>query len=279
MFYTVGYVLIVLSAGATLGALLASPASRFGAAQLARTYYALIAVRVVLGSTFFICSYVAPVAGPWSSLNKVLGDATNFLLGALFGLAARRSKPLDVLLERDVYSALCLSAAYGILIAGVGKAFSRQAMADFFAQSGYPIAFLNFTMVAEILGGAALLIPWAVLPATLGITIDMLGAVFTHVHNGDPLNDSTGAIAMLIRLTAIVVVWILRPRASNASRSVRGRFIGAVVCAVFSIVAAAAGSRAMRRPSPSRTHGSGVVGQEAHRSVQLFQNHPDGGQS
>jgi len=37
---------------------------------------------------------------------------------------------------------------------------------------------------------------------TFGLTIDMVGAVYAHIRNGDPLNDSTGAIAALLAVSA-----------------------------------------------------------------------------
>lgn len=256
MLFRVDYVIALVVAGAIAGALAANFFASFETSRLARAYYVLIAVRVSLGVIFFVLAYVLPVPGPWSSLNKLCSDATNLLLGALFGLALRRSKAPGILLEPQVYSALCLSAGYAILIAGVGKAFSMQAMTDFFTQSGYSVAFLKFIMVAEIIGGAALLTPWAALPATIGISVDMMGAVITHVHNGDPLNDSTGAIAMLIRLAAIAVVWSLRPRSADPPRPIRGRLATVAICAALCFVAAIAGSSAMRHAALPPTMGS-----------------------
>jgi uncharacterized membrane protein YphA (DoxX/SURF4 family) len=256
MLFRVDYLLALIVAGAIAGALAADFFANIETSRLARAYYVLIAVRVTLGITLFVLTYVLPVPGPWSSLSKLFGDGTNFLLGALFGLVLRRSKPPEILLEPQVYSALCLSAGYSILIAGVGKAFSMQAMTDFFTQSGYSISFLKFIMVAEIIGGAALLIPWATLPAAIGISVDMMGAVITHVHNGDPLNDSTGAIAMLFRLAAIAVVWSLRPRSADPPRPIHGRLATVTICAALCLVAAIAGSSAMRHATLPPTMGS-----------------------
>ena len=80
-------------------------------------------------------------------------------------------------------------------------------MREFFAQSGYPDAFLRFIITVEVFGALAMLIPNAVPAALAGLGIDMFGAVLTHIHNGDPLNDSTGAIAMLLRLGIFAVLW------------------------------------------------------------------------
>ena len=112
-----------------------------------------------------------------------------------------------------------------------GNLSHRAEMIAFFAQSGYPTAFLDLVSSVEILGGMALLVPWRrlVLAASFGLAVDMFGAVYTHLRNGDPLNDSTDAIAMLLRLAAI------------AALSVRGRTVaaGAVAAALLAIAGAA----------------------------------------
>jgi hypothetical protein len=58
-----------------------------------------------------------------------------------------------------------------------------QGMVEFFTQSGYSTPFLKFIIVAEVLGGMGLLIPWTVLPAITGLSVDMFGAIYTHIHN------------------------------------------------------------------------------------------------
>ena len=67
-------------------------------------------------------------------------------------------------------------------------------MTTFFHQSGYSVGFLKCVITVEAFAALALLIPATVLPAILVLTVDMFGAIYTHMHNGDPLNDSTGAI-------------------------------------------------------------------------------------
>jgi hypothetical protein len=72
--------------------------------------------------------------------------------------------------------------------------------------------------MAEIFGAIGLLLPWSLVPALIGLTVDMFGAVLTHIHNGDALNGSTGAIGLLIRLIAVGVLWTLRPATERASK-------------------------------------------------------------
>jgi uncharacterized membrane protein YphA (DoxX/SURF4 family) len=248
MIYRVDYVLAVILAGAIVGALLARRASHIEAARLARGYYILIAARVVLGAVVFTCSIVLTNGRLWSTIGSGIGDAANFLFGALLGLALFRAKPLELLRQPALYSALCLSAGFAFVTIGFAKAFHLQEMIEFFTQSGYSSTFLKLIMTAEVLGGAALLLPWAVPAAIAGLSIDMFGAIYTHIHNGDPLNDSTDAIAMLIRLGAIAVIWALRPGAAAAVGSMRNRFIRVGAGAAICVGAAVAGSALMRRP-------------------------------
>ena len=117
-------------------------------------------------------------------------------------------------------------------------------MHDFFAQSGYPDTFLRFIIVAEVLGALALLIPCAVPAALAGLGIDMFGAVLTHIHNGDPLNDSTGAIAMLLRLGIFAVLWE-RSRTAKAT-SLRWPLMRLAAAALICLLLAGAGSLLIR---------------------------------
>ena len=190
MFYRVDYVLAVMLAGFVIGALLKSVTAKLAPHSIAKTYLVLIAVILLIRAIVFVCSVVTTGMPIWNSIGSAIGDVTNFLLGGLFGISVLRSDRRELLCDPDVFLALCLSVGIGYVIAGYTKAFYMQGRADFFAQSGYSIAFLKFIMTIEVLGGVAMLIPWTVLPALAGLSIDMFGAVWTHVHNGDPLDDN-----------------------------------------------------------------------------------------
>jgi uncharacterized membrane protein YphA (DoxX/SURF4 family) len=140
--------------------------------------------------------------------------------------------------------------AFTFALAGIGKAFSFVPMTEFFVQSGYSVAFLKFIVIAEIFGGIGLLLPWAVLPALIGLAVDMFGAVLTHIHNGDPLNDSTGAIGMLIRLMAVGVLFALRQRNGGAQPTVRSSVLRITAATITCLLIAVGGSVAARHLSP-----------------------------
>jgi hypothetical protein len=45
--------------------------------------------------------------------------------------------------------------------------------------------------------------------ATVGLALIMLGAVYTHWHNGDPFSDSYSAVSVLISLSLLLFLYFL----------------------------------------------------------------------
>jgi uncharacterized membrane protein YphA (DoxX/SURF4 family) len=239
MIYRVDYMLAVLLAGSLIGATIRRRAAGIEPARLSRLYFVVVVVLLAFRATAFVCGLVLSHGTVWNRVGSGLGDALNFSLGALFGLALGGAGRLALLREPPVYSALCLSTSLSFVIAGFSKALYMQGMIEFFTQSGYSVPFLKFIMSIEVLGGLALLVPWAVLPMIAGLSIDMFGAVYTHIHNGDPIHDSTGAIALLIRLGVIAVLRILSRQSLAQALSLRKSFLlvggGAVICLVLAV--------------------------------------------
>jgi hypothetical protein len=106
------------------------------------------------------------------------------------------------------------------------------------------------------LGGMGLLIPWTVLPAITGLSVDMFGAIYTHIHNGDSIDDSTGAISALIRFGAIAALWAWRPRPNDSKDSARRRLAAVGVCIALCISAAVSGGMMVRHLSTPSHAGS-----------------------
>jgi len=246
MFYRVDYLLAVISAGFLAGAALSQWSVRFGAKRIARTYFAVVAILVALSTGCFWISVVSVNSAAWYAATRPVSDLSNLFLGMLFGAAAFRADRREILCDRAVYSILCIATGTAFILTGYAKALYASGMIAFFTQSGYSPAFLKFIMTAEILGGIGLLIPWTALPAVAGLSIDMFGAIWTHVHNGDPLNDSTGAIGQLIRLAVIVGLWAWQRREVETHSAVRRRLAVALVGAVLCATIAVGGSAAMR---------------------------------
>jgi uncharacterized membrane protein YphA (DoxX/SURF4 family) len=254
MFYRVDYAVAVLLLGFFTGVLFSSTTKEIMPSRLARGYYTAVAILLVLRTGAFVGTMLASDTSFWNPAGGFIGDLLGFLFAALFGLALRRRDGRQFLTDSSVQGALCMALAFTFGLAGIGKAFSIAPMTEFFTQSGYSVSFLKFMVIAEVFGGIGLLLPWAVLPALIGLTVDMFGAVLTHIHNGDPLNDSTGAIGMLIRLVAVGVLWALRRRASEPPTTLRNALLGVAAAATACLLIAAGGSVAVRhlgRPAPA----------------------------
>ena len=117
---------------------------------------------------------------------------------------------------------LCLSVAISFICTEIGKVAHDADMRQFFVQSGYPAWFLYFIIVAETAGAVGLLVPKTILPAALGLSLIMTGAIRTHLHNHDPFSDSLEALHLLMLLTCIVLIRQLRSRVQPRTLSVIG---------------------------------------------------------
>ena len=248
MFYRVDYMLAVQLAGLLVGLALSRSMAGTAPHRVGRRYYVLVAIVLVVRS----CAALGAIffgGKPWSMASGIAGDLLGFLFGAIFGLAALRSDARDVLVDPSVIDALRMVLSFTFALAAIGKALTMQPMTEFFTQSGYPVVFLQFIISAELFGAIGLLLPWAMWPALAGLSVDMFGAVVTHMHNGDPLNDSTGAIALLIKMAALAVLWGLRPR--PATRSVRTALAIATAVLAACLIVAVGGGVAVRHAAPA----------------------------
>jgi uncharacterized membrane protein YphA (DoxX/SURF4 family) len=122
---------------------------------------------------------------------------------------------------------LCVSTALGFVGTSFGKLLHDSEMRAFFTSSGYPVWFLYVVIAVETIGAIGLLMPSVRLVAACGLALVMIGAVFTHTKNGDPLSDSWEALHMFAVLGTIVLVGVLRDRKrpSRADRAAEPRVI------------------------------------------------------
>jgi hypothetical protein len=202
--------LVLLLAGALAAVLLAPRLERVGPADLARGY--LVGVAALTGLR--VLAYVAAnVFGAQELRPLITGsrDLTNVMVGALYGLALARGR-------RDRWSAffampdllLALRVATGVyfVLAGLVNAFLPDLGVGFFVHAGYTRTFRLFIMTAEVLGGAALLLPWRwlTLAAAAGLGIDMFGAIATEIRVGAPAAALATPLAMLLRLAPLALL-------------------------------------------------------------------------
>lgn len=259
MFYRIDYALVVIIAGVIAGFLYSYQTAHLTSERLGQRLSVGIAILVCLRT----CLFVGAMLSTYSGLNQVAGavsDLLGFSFGVVFGIASRRRDAREVLTNGSLFQSLCMMLAFSFALSGIAKAFSLAPMIEFFNQSDYPATFLKFIVLAEIFGAIGLLLPWSVLPALIGLTIDMFGAVLTHVHNGDPLNDNTGAVGMLIRLIGVGTIWALRRSIGRTPARPRklALSLGSVILGCVAI--AAAGATVIRHvhlaPQGVRIHGA-----------------------
>lgn len=106
MIYRVGYIVAVFLAGLIVGALLSRPTSRVEPSRLARRYFILFAVVIAVRVLSFVSIVLKLNASAAGTIFAGTGDATNFLFGVIFGLAALRSDRRELLCNPAVFSVL-----------------------------------------------------------------------------------------------------------------------------------------------------------------------------
>lgn len=232
MLTRLGILLALIVAGAIVTAALSWRFENVEPERLARRF--LLGVTALMGVR--IAAYIAAnVFGLQAvrALSTGPVDPTNVLLGALFGLAAMtaaRGTFAKFLREPDVLLALRIAAGVAFVLAGLVNAFLADGGVKYFEAMGYTATFRRFMTTAEVLGGAALLLPWRwlTLVVAAGLAIDMFGALYTQVRAGAPLDAA--AFAMLLRLAPLAVV------------AARGRWafvsMGTVATALIAVVGA-----------------------------------------
>jgi putative oxidoreductase len=72
-----------------------------------------------------------------------------------------------------------------------------------FAHWGYSDAFAIFIGIAEIGGAIGLWIPKVARLAAIGLAIVMAGAIYTHLHNGEP-REGVVPVLVLFALTRLI---------------------------------------------------------------------------
>lgn len=195
MFAEFPYLIPVLLGGMLLRMIFAPLTRSRPNSAVARAFYGLTALLLSMSFSINVLIILGHTTHALFTIARASGTLLSASFAAIFGIAIRRTNSWNLLGQPMVFDAIRMSVALTFAIAGIGKAFNMPFMTQFFTQSGYSITFLHFIMLAEVLAAVGLLLPWAFLPALCGFAIDMFGAMVTHAHNGDPLDDSVGAIS------------------------------------------------------------------------------------
>lgn len=236
MFYRVDYWFGLVVAGALIGWAIGRRSRATDAAAIARGYY--IASMVTVGVRV-IAIFVFAALGDSKQTWNIARDVASLAMGALLGLALAR-RPRGLLREPQVLDALCVSTGAIFAIGGLGSMFAIEFMAQFFRESGYPLAFFKVIVAVELVGGLALLVRWAVPLGLAMLTVDMFGAVSTHLHNGDGIDADMDAFAMLLRLATIAPLWLLSRSPTAPPRRIATLTVaGAAACLLCALIGAA----------------------------------------
>jgi len=158
------------------------------------------------------------------NLLRQLTSGTVSLGPWLVGMAAVATVDAARQRSHGAQAAARLAAALSVYVAlnfigfEIGKALHDAQMRQFFQASGYPVWSMYVVMAVESLCAFALLLRPLRPVAAAVLVLMMLGAIATHVRNGDPFGDALDALRMLL---AAACVLLLAQRLKA-----RGRFRG-----------------------------------------------------
>lgn len=224
------YICCLLAGGLT--SLLWRPAHQI-VTNLAKTYAWLIALSVVSSWIF----HFAGIKNE-SALGIIGSELTwadilaHLILGYLITRIALDLEELPgnaVQLRATFHIVLwttSISYANTFILVTVGKYTHLSEMTSFFRQSGYSVWFLYFIMAAETLGAIGVLshFRWRTgIRATIGLSLIMLGAIYTHWHNDDPFSDSYEAVIQLIAGLILLTLYFLQKALDNHAKAPRLR--------------------------------------------------------
>ncbi len=102
---------------------------------------------------------------------------------------------------------ILLAAAY--LMAGGAKLAGASQMVAEFTQWGYPAWFRILIGLAEVSGALLLLIPRLATLGAAGLSVVMVGAIFTHFKNGEGLR---AMIPLVLLVLLALLGYARRPR-------------------------------------------------------------------
>jgi len=192
----------------------------------ARSVYCLAKVYLILAIYLALAVWVYFFAGIKNEfLLKTLsiviqygGYLAHLILGYLSGnilinLKSKDERPIAPELKSIIgitLWAISVTIGNSYLVASVGKSTNMPYMIGFFKQSGYALWFLYFIIAAESLCAIGILLHFKLktgMLASIGLVLIMFGAVYTHLHNHDPFSDSYEAIAELLNLSFILLLY------------------------------------------------------------------------
>jgi uncharacterized membrane protein YphA (DoxX/SURF4 family) len=134
------------------------------------------------------------------------GDIAGFVLGAAWvPCVASIAGVIGSKTARFVAIVTSIYVATSFLGFEVGKAAHDAQMRQFFVSSGLPVWFMYAVMAVESVAAVGLLFARTRAISAVTLFVVMLGAIGTHLRNGDAVQDSYDAFRMLMLLVAILL--------------------------------------------------------------------------
>lgn len=136
-----------------------------------------------------------------------------FLLGytGIITISQTRSNSADThRIIAFIKWAIIIRIAGYFLFVSLGKYHHLDEMLLFFTTSGYAKHFFYIVLVLECLGALGIILHFQLRTgflAAAGLLVLMIGAVLTHVNNGDPLSDSADAFRQIIGLIFLMIIF------------------------------------------------------------------------
>ncbi len=118
------------------------------------------------------------------------------------------------IIKTTIWAATIMCISFFCMVT-IGKSRNLKEMEEFFVQSGYP-ASLNYVIImVECFFSIGLLFHARLrtgLPSAIVLLLVMLGAIFTHTRNGDPLAASYDAFSQLLTLCFLIALYLVEKK-------------------------------------------------------------------
>jgi hypothetical protein len=184
--------------------------------KLARAYIGLVLLFIADTWLFYFAGikgqFAEGISGGIASSGKYPARILlGYLVAAIFVGPQNTDESFDAQkLIRLTLTGVSLATGLSFLMATEGKAANLGDMLSFFKASGYAPWFLYFIMTMETFAAIGILLHFKLKTgplATMGLMLIMIGAMYTHRHNNDPLSDSYAAVGQFITLGAMLVIY------------------------------------------------------------------------
>lgn len=214
--------LLIFAASVCLGVLLAlwlaSSTSDFAKSKIIERLVVGVLYVGTIGALLVIALAVAGRSGDFGLIPVIAEFFMDGIIVAALATRSEASSPIFksrdslrnmVLSQRVIRGSRYLTVSYFLMV-GLFK-WITYAEYSFFQASGYSKTFYIFICAFECVCAVGLLVRVTVLPVVFALSVEMVGAVYTHFHNyfakglPDPFSNSLDAFRMLILLGYIAV--------------------------------------------------------------------------